>query len=105
MPCHRQTTAYDEIVKAEDLPRILPKLQADEQNGYDEAVRLIDAGFQPERMIVAQHAGQLASKLAGALPIDFRRKAVVSFLIDHSGSMKGLRMVLRFLPLMRPWMP
>lgn len=87
------TTRHDEIVAAADLPKRLPALEPAAQAGLEEAYRLFETGFQPERMILSQEVGRLVGRLVAELTGEQRRRTVVSFLVDHSGSMRGLRIL------------
>jgi cobaltochelatase CobT len=87
------TKAFDETVNASDLPGMLQKQTAMEAKSFEEAVRRLDSEFSGERIAVAAAAAKLIRDLQGSLTEKERKKSVVSFLIDHSGSMKGLRMV------------
>jgi cobaltochelatase CobT len=87
------TTAYDEIVNASDLPRLLPRQSPSEAESFAEAVRRFDSGFSGERITIEAAAAGLVRDLQDSLSRKERARSVVSFLIDHSGSMKGLRML------------
>jgi cobaltochelatase CobT len=87
------TTAFDETVNASDLPRILPKLTPMEAVSFEEAVRRFESEFSGERITHGVAAAELVRNLQGRLTDKERARAVVSFLIDHSGSMRGLRML------------
>ena len=87
------TTAFDETVNASDLPRILPKLTPRQVVGFEEAVRRFESEFSSERITFGAAAAELVRNLQGRLTKEKRARSVVSFLIDHSGSMRGLRML------------
>jgi cobaltochelatase CobT len=87
------TTAFDETVEASDLPRILPKQTPQEAESFKDAVRQFEGAFSGERTRIGAAAAALVRDLQGSLSKQERARTVVSFLIDHSGSMKGLRML------------
>lgn len=87
------TTAFDEAVNGSDLTRILPKLTRSEAKKFAAAVRRYDLEFSEERIAFGAAAAKLVRDLQSALSQEERSQAVVSFLIDHSGSMRGLRML------------
>jgi cobaltochelatase CobT len=87
------TTAFDETVNASDLPGILRKQSPMEAQSYEEAVGLFENGFTGERITLGAAAAELVRDLQCNLVAERRARSVVSFLIDHSGSMRGLRML------------
>jgi cobaltochelatase CobT len=87
------TTEYDEIVNASNLPRLLAKQTPAEAKSFEEAVARLESAFAGERIAFAAAAARLVRDLKGGLTGQERKRSVVSFLTDHSGSMKGLRMV------------
>jgi hypothetical protein len=84
------TTAFDEIVDGNDLPRLLPQQTPDQAASFDDAVARFESAFAGERIAFAAEAGQLVRDLQGDLSAETRARSVVSFVIDHSNSMKGL---------------
>jgi cobalamin biosynthesis protein CobT len=87
------TTAFDEIVDASDLPLLLRKQSQKETKSLDEAVRRFEGEFSGERVTIGAAAARLVRDLQSNLEKAEREKSVVSFLIDHSRSMGGLRML------------
>lgn len=87
------TTAFDETVNATDLPRILPKSTPRQGASFEEAVRRFESEFSGERITFGAAAAELVRNLHARLTEENRARSVVSFLIDHSGSMRGLRML------------
>ncbi len=87
------TYNFDEVIDAADLSRILPALSPEEKFGFDEASKRFEALFSGERVEIAANGAALVRDLKHRLPADERSRTVVSFLIDHSGSMRGLRMM------------
>lgn len=87
------TTAFDEIVDARELPGLLPRQPPGEPADLDEAVRRLENQFASERVALAAVGAELVRELEGSLPRSERARTVVSFLIDHSGPMHGVRMM------------
>ena len=87
------TTAFDEIVEADQLPRLLPRQWPEQAATLAAAVRHLESESAVERIALAAIGAELARELEGSLPRSERARTVVSFLIDHSGSMRGLRML------------
>ena len=87
------TTIYDEIVEAPDLPHVLPKLFPSDKRQFAAAVEQFDKSFLAERIEIAASGTTLVRYLESHLTAEDREQTVVSFLIDHSGSMKGMRML------------
>ena len=87
------TTAFDEIVDASVLPRILPQQTPQEAESFAAAERRLEREFAAERITLGAAAAGLVRDLQRSLTEKERARTVVSFLIDHSGSMKGLRML------------
>jgi cobaltochelatase CobT len=87
------TTAFDETVDASGLPRILPKQTPEEAASFAAAERRLEREFSDERITLGAAAAGLVRDLQRSLTEKERARTVVSFLIDHSGSMKGLRML------------
>lgn len=86
------TTDFDEVVDPARLSTLLPMSPA-EKSGFDEAVARFEKLFIAERVEIAAAGGALVRDLQDGLTIEDRSQTVVSFLIDHSGSMRGLRMM------------
>jgi cobaltochelatase CobT len=87
------TTLFDEVIDGRNLPKLLPKLSAEEQNNFNEAVRRFENGFSAERLTIAAAAAAVVRDVQAEIPQAERAETVISFLIDHSGSMRGLRML------------
>jgi len=87
------TTLFDEVVDGPNLPKLLPKLSVEEQTSFSEAVRRFETGFSAERLTIAAAAAAVIRDVQAEIPQAERAETVISFLIDHSGSMRGLRML------------
>jgi cobaltochelatase CobT len=87
------TTAFDEVVDTVQLSTLLPQLTPDQRRSFDEAKSRYDTLFSGERVEIAASGAALVRDLQHYLSAEERRRTVVSFLIDHSGSMRGLRMM------------
>lgn len=87
------TKAFDETVRASDLPLLLPKQTPMQAESFAEAVTRFESGFSGERITFGEAAAELVRELQGHLTEQERAKSIVSFVIDHSGSMRGLRML------------
>jgi cobaltochelatase CobT len=87
------TKAFDETVNASDLPGLLQKQSPMQAKSFEEAVRRLESEFSAERITIGAAAARLVRDLQGRLTEKQRARSVVSFLIDHSGSMQGLRML------------
>lgn len=87
------TRAFDETVNASDLPDILPKQSPRQLKSLRDAASSLDSEFSGERIAFGAAAAKLVRDLQESLTAEERKKSVVSFLIDHSGSMQGLRML------------
>ena len=87
------TAAFDEVVDAGDLPHLLPRQWPEEAASFAEAVRRLESEFSAERITLGAAGAELVRELEASLTRQERARTVVSFLIDHSGLMKGLRML------------
>jgi cobaltochelatase CobT len=86
------TTAFDEVVDAAQLAH-LPKLSVNEERSFAAATQQFDTLFAGERVAIAASGASLVRDLLQGMSTEERAQTVVSFLIDHSGSMDGLRMM------------
>jgi cobaltochelatase CobT len=87
------TTAYDEIVDAQKLLRKLPALSAEDTRKFEDASNRFNAVLAEQRSSTAAAAAALVSELECSLTSVERSQSIVSFLIDHSGSMRGLPII------------
>lgn len=93
------TTSFDELLTEDDLARMYRDLSTQERAGLADAMSEFDRSFSADRIMLAKAGGDTVQELKTALNDGDREGTVVSFLIDHSGSMKGLRMVSALLAL------
>ena len=87
------TTAFDEVMDATQLMAFLPNLSPKEAASFDNAVQRFDKMFMAERVEIAASGAALVRDLDRHLSVEERASSVVSFLIDHSGSVRGPRMM------------
>jgi len=87
------TTVFDEVVGPSQLSTLLPGLSPEQKRSFDDANQRFDKLFIGERVEIAASGATLIRSLQQARSSDERCRTVVSFLIDHSGSMRGLRMM------------
>jgi cobaltochelatase CobT len=87
------TTAFDEVMDATRLPAFLPGLSPKDAASFDDAAHQFDRLVMAERDAIAARGAALAGDLRRALSAEERGSSVASFLIDHSGSMRGSRMM------------
>jgi cobaltochelatase CobT len=87
------TTEYDEVVNAADLSALLPTLSTEQQESFDNASLTFDKLFTAERAEIGATGAVLIRDIQDVVTAEERDRSVVSFLIDHSGSMRGLRMI------------
>ncbi len=87
------TTAFDEVVNPVELSGLLPALSPEQQRSFDDANERFDTLFVGERVQIAASGAALVRDVQKKLSPEERARTVVSFLIDHSGSMRGLRMM------------
>ena len=87
------TTAFDEVLGPAQLSILLPELSPEQRQSFDDANQRFDTLFVGERVEIAAYGAALIRDLQRGLSADERARTVVSFLIDHSGSMRGIRMM------------
>jgi cobaltochelatase CobT len=87
------TREFDEVISSRYLAEALNN-SADRPNlRFDYAVQDFGRRFQHERLEIYEWALPLVRRLTSTHSAAGREKMVVTFLIDHSGSMRGLRMI------------
>jgi cobaltochelatase CobT len=94
LPYAVYTTAYDLEIDATDLDSALGPLSGPEKEGFDAAFNAFENGLAGWRMAFDIECVEAGHWLAAAITREQRRDTVVSFLIDHSGSMKGQRLLM-----------
>jgi cobaltochelatase CobT len=87
------TTAFDEVLDPANLAALHSKLSPEQKHSFDDAAQRFDELFMAERVEIAANGAALVRDLQHRLATEERSRTVVSFLIDHSGSMRGLRMM------------
>lgn len=87
------TTAFDEVLGKDDLSALNKAMSSDKKRSFQEANQRFDTLFMAERVKIGAAGAALVRELRQGLTEEDRLKTVVSFLIDHSGSMRGLRMM------------
>lgn len=87
------TTAFDEVVDAAQLSALLGELSSEQKRSFDDANQRFETLFVGERVEIAASGAALVRDLQQYISSEERARSVVSLLIDHSGSMRGLRMV------------
>lgn len=87
------TTAFDEVIGPAHLSALLPRLSPEQKRSFDDATNRFDTLFNGERVEIGASGAALIRELRQVFSTEERAQTVVSFLIDHSGSMRGLRMI------------
>jgi cobaltochelatase CobT len=87
------TKEFDEIITGDDIRAIL-KPSGDVFNvRFDVATQDFSRRFQQERLEIYESSTPLVRRFLARFSQAEREKMVVSFLIDHSGSTRGLKML------------
>ncbi|HWK32177.1 MAG TPA: hypothetical protein VNR51_00670 [Hyphomicrobium sp.] len=87
------TTMFDEVLGASQLDEMYLRLSAEQKLGIDDAVERFNSLFSGERVDISAAGAALMRDLRSGISSEERAQTVVSLLIDHSGSMRGLRMM------------
>lgn len=87
------TTKFDVEVRASDIGSVLSPLGADEQAALDEAKRVLQMRLLPWKTNLEITASETAARVRSVLGEAERADTVVSILIDHSGSMRGQKIL------------
>lgn len=87
------TTAFDEILDPAQLTAMYRGLTQEQKRSLDDAYSRFATLFSGERVEIAADGAALVRDLKRDLSVAERARTVVSMLIDHSGSMRGLRMM------------
>lgn len=87
------TTAFDEVLEADDLTALHRNMPAEQKQSYEDTNARFEALFNGQRLEIAASGAALIRELRSDFSDEERARTVVSLLIDHSGSMRGLRMI------------
>lgn len=88
------TDLFDECVDAKDLQRLMPPLDPEGADAYRRACDIFERGLTDWKLAMQMAALDASSQIRRALPAGQPRPTVVALLIDHSGSMKGRKILL-----------
>lgn len=87
------TRVFDRVVRADNIPDLLGALSCEHKVAFDEACAVFDAGllgWKTDLHIICSDSSQ---RIVERLSRDAREDTIVSLLIDHSGSMRGQRLL------------
>jgi cobaltochelatase CobT len=87
------TKDYDLEVEATELDHVLGPLTGEEKSAFEAACHEFDQGMSGWRVRFDITCMEAAERIAARMPRERRRETVVTLLIDHSGSMKGQRLL------------
>lgn len=87
------TTVFDQVVDSSQLSALLPELSPEQKRSLEDANARLDTLFVGERVEIAASGASLVRDLQEGFSAEERARTVVSFLVDHSGSMRGQRMM------------
>lgn len=90
---HIYTTKFDREVQANNLDDILGPLRSKDKASLDEAWHVVQTGLLPWRTRQLIIAAETAARIRTRLTDDERADAAVTLLLDHSGSMRGQKML------------
>lgn len=83
------TTKFDREVRADDIDSVLGPLSRGNQKAVEDARQTLQMRLSPWKTNLEITASEAAARIRSALEDAEREDAVVSILIDHSGSMRG----------------
>lgn len=86
---HAFTTDFDQIVRSEDLDRVLGPLAREDAAILDHAWQTFELSLTSLRTEWTLAGIRMVSHLATQIPRSEREDIIVSLLVDHSGSMRG----------------
>ncbi len=86
---HVYTTKFDREIRADDIDSVLGPLSRGNRKAIDEARQILQMRLLPWKTNLEITASEAAARIRSALGNAGREDAVVSILIDHSGSMRG----------------
>jgi cobaltochelatase CobT len=87
------TTEFDREIRASDIGSVLGPLSPSEQAALEEARQVLQMRLLPWKTNLEITASEGAARIRSALRDTERADAVVSILIDHSGSMRGQKIL------------
>lgn len=87
------TTKFDKEIRASEIGSVLGPLSPNEQAALDEARRVLAMRLLPWKTDLEITASETAIRIRSTLGDAGRADAVVSILIDHSGSMRGQKIL------------
>lgn len=90
---HAYATDFDKVVIAKDLPVAIGPLSKEHEAAIEDAWKALEiglAGWRVENLILAANT---AAKIRQAVPPPTFPGVVVSILVDHSGSMRGQKIL------------
>ena len=87
------TREFDEIITSDDIKDILGPSRDRVNVRFEVVTENFAKRFQHERLEIYESSLPLVRKLIARYSQAEREKMVVTFLIDHSGSMRGLKMI------------
>ena len=86
--------SYDRIVDASKLDSILGKIAPEHAAGYAAACSTLEHGLAPWRTKLDLACIEAGRRIADAISKEDRQQTAVTLLVDHSGSMRGQRILL-----------
>lgn len=87
------TTKFDRVVNAAELDKVLGPLSPIDRKYLDEAWSELQSGLLPWKTKVQIASIEVAQHIRAKMPFDQRQDVVVTLLFDHSGSMRGQKML------------
>lgn len=90
---HVFTKEFDEIISGSDLAKLLQHSTDGAALAFEAAVEEFNQWLEREGGEIRTWASPLAGKLVANYPLSEREGIIVTFLIDHSGSMRGQNMM------------
>jgi len=87
------TTKFDKEIRASEIGSVLGPLSPNEQAALEEARRVLEMRLLPWKTDLEITASETAIRIRSALGDSARSDTVISILIDHSGSMRGQKIL------------
>lgn len=91
---HVYTRAFDRVVTADQLDRVLGQLTAEKTSALEKAWDIFETGLMDWKMRVQLDALAASERLRRVTTDDERADTVIALLLDQSGSMRGQLMLL-----------